>query len=757
MSEYPDEKLKRTLHDAGFNLVTFNVKKVPTNQHGNNLTGAANKPHEEIPEYVLKAGSVVVVGGLHSEGGWGIAHSTNMKGTYLMLDWDGKTNPDGTEDPIPPNLLECMLTSRRRAGGWSHHGILHVTDATHEDLQKFCKWVKALNMGMEAFCENQRLVVMGTYNRKDGEQSTWHYRDDVAKRRFEKDGIQKITRSELSNLFAEYAPKDTSKDNSKSTKIEKGGVDITKIPGPSEAFNHYRSVTMKLAGEGDTREKIFLTCQGTNLQRTPKPFNEEELWQLIDSAIDEAKKSGVSKKTKPQKEKEEKRKFIMELMKQITSQYNFCRVLEEKESNLYVEQNRTYQKYGVDFLGRLIIDKVPDRDPTVKQYIVEYVKDYYYASQDEFDNDHHILNFKNTFYDLKTDKAIEQPTGYKSLYQHPVEYRPELGRSEEYEELVKQILPEEGESRLELSGLMFLRSLVNPEKIFIHDGDGANGKSTLMHIDVNIIGEKNITSIKPEDIANDQYAPAELYGKFGCIAHDISSGTLEGISVLKSLAMRDEIISAQHKYGHRFEFKNHAMIQAACNRPPKIKEFDYAEARRFHLLLYSERFEGDDKKDEYHKEFLDTEEKRSKILNTMLYYAQRMLKSRGKLTNPQSPTRVLEIWNNEVQSVNLFIDNVIEKTEDIDDKVPIKTMYAKYQDECQNLKKYKKHTKECIDGENCDCPLKFQVENPQKFSRLLTKKGFEKKQFTIPKTRNREWCWIGVRIPEETTQATLGP
>ena len=726
-----------------------------------------NPPFKKCPQYVRDSVRIL------------ITHAGNAVRFFLFIDVDIHECPEPLKKWLMLYRVKHMLDGTTR-NSW--HIILEITDTDQAGLDRLATNHHIID-GLEMWSKNRGFALLGSFYgemERDGpkaKQSEWQFVDEEIKVNVIRGMFPKCTAAEFTSMMYEVAGGRTAKPTKNKKKLD------PELPPPKGSRNDYFSRIAWKYAHTNTRPEVLAMCRGINV-RSADPWDDKSLMDVVDSAFNkidrgelendtqnralELFKKGMSKtdinrklcegkqqteknlimndvaeaqlffkqfkKTDEPQDKEDKKKQRMNLVNILEANHNFTRIKGDKDG-LMLETNRLYEPYGEDDLSNLIIKYDPERDSETRSYTIQYIKDKYVTSIEKFDNDHTILNFQNTFVKITKDghralKESELPEGYKSMKQHPVNYRPELEGSDDYINLVKQILPDEWQSRLELSGLLWLRSLVNPEKLFIHDGDGANGKSTLMHIDVGILGDKQITSVKPEEISEDAYAGAELQGKFACIAHDISDKKLEDFNMLKSLAMRDETVSMQHKYGHRFDMKNHAVIQAACNRKFQIPNFAYPEARRLHVFSYTERFDGDMVKKEYHKKFLDSEDKKSKILNTMLDYAVKMLNSDGVLTDAQSPEKVMEIWGDAIKSITGFMEMKIIITNNIKDVIPKDELYREYVKACEGM-----HKATCTEQGPAGKCCSNKAESMTKFSRMLSSSGLEYRTVSIMEKR----------------------
>jgi putative DNA primase/helicase len=106
--------------------------------------------------------------------------------------------------------------------------------------------------------------------------------------------------------------------------------------------------------------------------------------------------------------------------------------------------------------------------------------------------------------------------------------------------------------------------------IFFLIGMGRNGKGTELTLLTNFLGSKNTTSRSPSELNDDPYAVADLDGKMADICGEIGSEPLKTHVLKRGSGM--DIMTGQHKFGHAFDYVNHAKFIYATNLPPPIQD-----------------------------------------------------------------------------------------------------------------------------------------------------------------------------------------
>ena len=137
-----------------------------------------------------------------------------------------------------------------------------------------------------------------------------------------------------------------------------------------------------------------------------------------------------------------------------------------------------------------------------------------------------------------------------------------------------------------------LHSHLNFEKSFIFIGEGENGKSILLDVISDIIGEDNYTSTSPQELS-ERFGTSSVFNKLACINHDIPTSALNRSDIFKRVASGNRIRS-EFKNKNAFEFKPYATMIFAGNKMPKSYDKTHGFYRRLIIANFTQQFlEGD--------------------------------------------------------------------------------------------------------------------------------------------------------------------
>lgn len=262
-------KLKRELHEVGFNIRALNELKF--------RIGSKDKPvlteHEEISQEAWKATR------------WGIQPTpkTNM---FIYFDWDDPHNE------APASLLPYISFERKRNDNVkSGHGIVKIINAAskHELADIAKNW--SIPDKFEIFQQDhkpQTLAVMGEYIIKDkhgGGSSAWVQTGSA------------ITEMPLEALYGILQDVKAMQPEPKTETVVPGGVnrpgiDIDHIPESGAANNQYVSTAFKMQAAGASKEETLKYLLFINNRRPEKgaPIHpEHEIEQCVESAAKKIK------------------------------------------------------------------------------------------------------------------------------------------------------------------------------------------------------------------------------------------------------------------------------------------------------------------------------------------------------------------------------------------------------------------------------------------------------------------------------------
>ena len=428
----------------------------------------------------------------------------------------------------------------------------------------------------------------------------------------------------------------------------------------------------------------------------------------------------------------------------IRKKFRFARIKDDPNYLLH-EENRVFTPNGHTVLEKILAVSLGELwTSAVQNEVTKYIKSQCTIPRSEFDKNRNFLNCKNTFVDLDTIKAIPQGD-IVSLAQIDAEFRPELARSELFEGMAEKSLDDDGPVRLfEVAGSALTRQELNPMKIIILLGPRGSGKSTILKGIANVFGKA--VSHKPiQMLQHDKFTLIHLENKYLNVCADLPEKPLEDFDVLKGITTKGEEQPVQEKIHPQHDTDIFAVLLCSCNTLPELPKLeDDSIIDRLMVIKAENRQKANTERVKQ----LETEEEKSRILNTLIYYVNQVRKNKERtdgaelLTKPQSIDDVVEIWKNNSDGITRFINTLIRPQEDIESPATVQVVFSSYVKFCalNNL----------------------AVEQNNKFNKVMERYGFWSYVTRINDKSVKCWggCTLLKTADEQTAdheQSRIGP
>ncbi len=290
----------------------------------------------------------------------------------------------------------------------------------------------------------------------------------------------------------------------------------------------------------------------------------------------------------------------------------------------------------------------------------------------------HKISFKNGLLDINTMELGDHDKNLFIVNQIPHDYDASA-ECPKWLEWVGETIPADDVSYLqEWMGYHFY-PLITEAAFTVCTGSGANGKTILMDLLLEIIGRKNNTDISLPALSYELFSRAQLDKKLANISDDLGNTVIKTSGELKK-ASSGSWVNAQHKFGHPFDFKPYAKITYACNEPPEIR--DQSEAIRIRLRVIRFPYKFAKNPEGIQKQARDREglmaELRAEIngiINWMLVGLRRFLDNNSTFTTSMGTEETWKYYYRKSMPVVAFAEECLESTENDDDKMTVEKMH----------------------------------------------------------------------------------
>lgn len=286
----------------------------------------------------------------------------------------------------------------------------------------------------------------------------------------------------------------------------------------------------------------------------------------------------------------------------------------------------------------------------------------------------HWINFKNGMLDVKTGELHPHDPKFFSINQLPWDWNPNADYGEDVENFLNFALYKENarELFLEFCGLMMTTETAF-QKYLMLIGQGGNGKSVLLNLISNAIGDENLSMMKLDKITGNRFALTEMVGKLANICADLRTGSYKDSENLKMLTGNDKM-NAEPKGLEGFNFKPYAKLLFSANEVPRvIGEESDAIYRRMMVLTIDRKPEKPD---------INLEEKLKKqtpYFIRLCVEALRRLYERGEFINCPDSIEAVANARRDNNSVDAFLQDECILGEGYEyERTPLYNLYTLY-------------------------------------------------------------------------------
>jgi putative DNA primase/helicase len=444
-------------------------------------------------------------------------------------------------------------------------------------------------------------------------------------------------------------------------------------------------------------------------------------------------------------EREFKRINCQAFGKMILSEYDYNFVTMRDTKEIYYYKMGVYKKYGESIIKNLAVKWLDTQTSNYKKNeIVGYLQDKKYVNRDEFEADPRFINLANGIYDVVEKKLIQHTPHLFFLNQIQINFD-NNARCPNFKKFLRNICKHNSKRRpliektiQEYIGYSLYRSY--PLKYFIVlDGNGDNGKTTLLDIVIDLIGKKNNTGVSLHDLNTRDFALSKLYGKLTNISDDLSNKALKYSGKIKQITGNSSVWGDIKNHKDGIDFINYAKPWYACNQLPESKDWSDAFFSRMIQITLLNKFVKPqdydliDKKTVFKADVNIREKILSElpgILNFAIKGLQRLLKNNG-FSYKQKTDDIREEYLKKTNPIHSFIEDECEFTNS-DWGITKKDFYKAVIDYC----------------------IRNGFDKPSS-QHIVTKKlndegrNIYKKQKTI--NGSVEWCWIGIKSANDST------
>jgi putative DNA primase/helicase len=361
----------------------------------------------------------------------------------------------------------------------------------------------------------------------------------------------------------------------------------------------------------------------------------------------------------------------------------YFKTLSDTEEVLFYDKKKGYYTHD----GAMIIKKAVHTllsqhgltNQSKRGYINEvtaYIQRSTYVNRIEFNKRENFLNIGNGILNIRNNEIIPHNPKLLSTICIPVNYD-EKANCPNISSFFRQIVAEQDVQLLIELFAWCLDVNSTIQRFVILVGEGANGKSTFIRLLRAFIGEDNCTSMTLQSLTISRFASSELYGKLVNLYPDLPTTLVKDTGPLKALTGGDAI-PAERKFERGFTFVNKAKLIFSANRPPIITDEGMAIFRRMVIIIFPNRFSGENR-DPNLLEKLTTPEELSGLLNLTVKKLQ-ILREQGDFSHIPNWKNTRKQYTIMSDSVAMFVENTCQL--DPIEETPKPELFTAYRSFC---------------------------------------------------------------------------
>lgn len=267
------------------------------------------------------------------------------------------------------------------------------------------------------------------------------------------------------------------------------------------------------------------------------------------------------------------------------------------ENDIYIYENGVY-KINDETLGRRIIELRPDATTRFRKEVYDYLLLLQNIKEVKLNREQGIINFKNGLYDLKNKQMIEHTPEIFTINQINTNLNFNAPKVQAIEDVLNKLSNgnvERKQTILEMIGYSMTTS-VKLQKAFILYGNTAqNGKSTLIDIITELLGEENVGKVAFDEMNQNKFAGSGIKGKLLNSGAEMTDEYVIDVSNFK-LFITGDYLEIEEKFKPRQKIRPYAKFIFNANKLPKVADKTDGFYRRLQIIPLEYSFTNKDRK-----------------------------------------------------------------------------------------------------------------------------------------------------------------
>ena len=290
------------------------------------------------------------------------------------------------------------------------------------------------------------------------------------------------------------------------------------------------------------------------------------------------------------------------------------------------------------------------------------------------------INFKNGFLDTKTKTLYPHSPDRGFLQVLPYNYDPHA-KAPNFEKMLRLI--SEGNESIQQIILEAMGYALSNDKYWLHkaiifDGEGANGKSTLLELLELLAGEDNFSSCSMKDLES-EYSRQMLDGKLFNLSEETPTRALVDSSIFKILTSGGSM-QVRAPYKEPYSIRNRAKCIFLCNRMPKGFDTSYGFMRRLLIVPLNATLSKETMGEDYDPHIMEKLTGELPGVFNLCLDAYKRLKTQKDFTKSELVDSAIKQYELEINTVKRWFNEEISllEGEDSEKFTPISRLYEHY-------------------------------------------------------------------------------
>ncbi|RDY26246.1 DNA primase [Romboutsia weinsteinii] len=536
-----------------------------------------------------------------------------LKNNIIQIDIDDKEQSDIVFKIVKEQNIKCNVVETSRG---KHFYFLN----RNIDRRKQGYWV-AIGVKVDVGLGSQNAVIP---IKIDGKERNW---------------LQKC--DEIDYLPSWLAP------------LDKTCIDFLNMEegdGRNQTLYNY---ILRLQSAGFSKEEIKETIKIINKYILKEPLSDNEIDTILRDEAFFKESFYIDKKLQYEK-----------LTKYLIENENIVKI--NNQLNIYKDG---YYSGNLLDIEKVMLKYIKNSTKTPRNEILKYLE--LICDNKALSDTRHIV-FNNGVFDLESKELLEHSPKYIIKNKIMYDYNPSAYH-ELLDKTIDKICCNDKDLRLVIEEMIGYTLLRRNEigKSFILTGNGSNGKSTLLHLINELLGEANISAVSLKELS-DRFKTFQLEGKLANIGDDISSEYIQDDSTFKKLVTGDKV-NVEKKGIDPYDFKNYSKLIFSANELPRINDLSVGLKRRLVFIPFNAVFsKKDDDYEPFIKDKLTSKDAMEYLLKISIDGLYRILNKKS-ITNCKACNEIWCEYEEINNPVTLFTKNHKIENESVND------IYRRYQ------------------------------------------------------------------------------